>query len=262
MSTYIFPNYHLFISLIAGFCCFAAGFQLKKRLKNRMIRTFLLVLFLLLALPGLLMVGYYFHVVKAGIWFIEFRTIHHIEVINALLGLGFGYWFSGKNSRWLGVVLLIVLLGIPYIKPIIRPLTIDKENGWSGEVCLQSTGATCGPASLATIFNVFGIHKQEYEIAKASYSSNSGTEIWYLLRYAKSNGLNYTCSIKKSIMEVHPPAIVGVYLGNIGHFITVLEIQPDSVIVGDPLDGRNEYPKEKFDQVYRMDGFVVEFGKQ
>lgn len=256
----MFQNYHLFLSLVIGLCCFSIGFQLRKRIENKTMSAILSALFLLLALPGLLMVGYCFHVVKAGIWFIEFRTINHIEVINSFLGLSFGFLVSGKNSKWLGVVILIVLLAIPYIKPIIRPLTIDKEKGWSGEVCLQSTGATCGPASLATIFNVFGIHKHESEIAKASYSSNSGTEIWYLLRYAKSNGLNYTCSIKQDIMEVQPPAIMGVYLGDIGHFITVLGIQHDSVIVGDPIDGRNGYPKAKFDQVYRMDGFVVEFG--
>lgn len=255
-------NFHLFLSLIFGLCCFAISFQLRKRLENKTIRAILSALFLLLALPGLLMVGYYFHVVKAGIWFVEFRAINHIEVLNSLLGLGFGFWFSGKNSKWVGVVLLIVLLMAPYIKPIIRPLSIDKEKGWNGEVCLQSTGATCGPASLATIFNVFGIHKHESEIAKASYSSNSGTEIWYLLRYAKSNGLNYNCMEKHNIMEVQPPAIVGVYLGNIGHFITILGIQQDSVIIGDPLDGRNGYPKTKFEQIYRMDGFVVEFRKK
>jgi len=258
----MFQNYHLFFSLIIGFCCFVIGNQLRKRVENKSMRTVISVLFLLLALPGLLMVGYYFHLAKAGIWFIEFRTINHIEIINALVGLILGFWFSNKNSRWIGIPLLIVLLVIPYIKPIIRPLSIDREKGWSGDVCLQSTGATCGPASLATIFKIHGIEKHESEIAKASYSSNSGTEIWYLLRYAKSNGLNYTCSIKQNIMEVKPPAIVGVLLGDIGHFITILGVQQDSIIVGDPLDGRNGYPKAKFDQIYRMDGFVVEFGKK
>jgi hypothetical protein len=252
-------NYHLFLSIIGGFGCFLVGHLIRKRLKDHTIGAILSVIFLLLALPGLLMVGYYFHVVKAGIWFIEFRTINHIEVINALLGLILGFWFPSKNSRWIGVILLIVLLAIPYIKPIIRPLSIDGEKGWSGNVCLQSTGATCGPASLATIFKAYGIEKHESEIAKAAYSSNSGTEIWYLLRYAKSNGLKYSCSKKNNILEVKPPAIIGVYLGDIGHFITILESQRDSVIVGDPLDGRNAYAKTKFDQVYRMDGFVVEF---
>lgn len=252
-------NYHLFLSIIGGFGCFLVGHLLRKRLKNHTIGVIFSVIFLLLALPGLLMVRYYFHVVKAGIWFIEFRTINHIEVINSLLGLSFGFCLPAKKQKRIGILLMSVLLITPYLKPIIRPLSIGKEKGWSGNVCLQSTGATCGPASFATIFKAYGIEKHESEIAKAAYSSNSGTEIWYLLRYAKSNGLKYSCSKKYNIMEVKPPAIVGVYLGDIGHFITILENQRDSVIVGDPLDGRNAYAKTKFDQVYRMDGFVVEF---
>jgi len=46
---------------------------------------------------------------------------------------------------------------------------------------LQSTGSTCGPAALATIFNYYGISKSEEEIARAAFSSSSGTENWTIV---------------------------------------------------------------------------------
>jgi hypothetical protein len=206
------------------------------------------------------MIIYYFQFFNLRVWYVDFRTINFIEVSNSFIGLLMGILNRKKLGSVLSIIVLILLLIIPYVKPIIRPLSIGKERGWKDNVCLQSTRATCGPSCLATIFRHFKINKSETEIAKESYSCNSGTEIWYLLRYAKTHGLKYICVTEMDIKIIKPPAIIGVDLSSIGHFITYLDKTNDTYIIGDPLDGQSELTEEQFNKRYRkLSGFDIEF---
>lgn len=66
------------------------------------------------------------------------------------------------------------------------------RDAWEDGVCLQSTMATCGPCSLATVFRSLGEPKTEAAIARGAFNSMTSTESWYLLRYARRQGLRPT----------------------------------------------------------------------
>lgn len=253
-------NYNIFFSLIIGIIFYFIGTVIGRKIKSRSFRLLLISMAFVLSIPGLLMIFYYLHFFKLSVWYVNLRTIDFIEISNSFLGFFIGLLTPLRQSLFLNLSVLTIFLIIPYIKPIIRPTSISRESGWSDNVCLQSTGATCGPSCLATIFKYYNINKTESEIAKKSYTCASGTEIWYLLRYAKSQGLKYKCSIQDNINFIKSPAIIGIKLGTIGHFITFLGINNSNYIIGDPLDGKSEITKELFNQK-NLDGLVVEFYK-
>ncbi|HOM02358.1 MAG TPA: C39 family peptidase [Acetivibrio sp.] len=158
----------------------------------------------------------------------------------------------------------MILIIIPFIKPIIRPVSRNSQfqDRWKDGVCLQSTGSTCGPSALATIFNYYGISKSEQEIARASFSSSSGTENWYLIRYAEKNGLKTEVSYKNSLEDVPVPSIIGTYInGRIGHFITILGKEGDRFVVGDSLKGRLLLTEKEFNEYYTFSNFVLHLKK-
>ena len=255
-------NYNIFLSLGIGIILYFIGTFIGRNIRNKNLKLALLLIAFILSIPGLLMILYYLHFFKLSVWYVDLRTTEFIEVSNSFMGFFIGLLTPFRQRLFLNISVVIVLLIIPYIKPIIRPLSVTEEKGWSDNVCLQSTGATCGPSCLATIFKHFGIDKTESEIAKACYTCGSGTEIWYLLRYARSQGLNYTCSVQDNINSTRPPAIVGVKLGTIGHFITLLGRNNSNYIIGDPLNGKAEISQEQFNYSYtKLDGLIVEFYK-
>jgi hypothetical protein len=255
-------NYNIFLSLVLGIIFYLGGIVIGKKIKNKNLKYFLLFFSFILSVPGLSMILYYLQFFKLSVWYVDFRTINFIEGSNSFIGLFFGLLNPQGLRKYIYLAVLILFLIVPYIKPVLRPLNIDKERGWKDNVCLQSTGATCGPSCLATIFRHYNLNKSESEIAKASYSCSTGTEIWYLLRYAKSQGLKYQCSIHENIKSIKPPAIVGVNLGSIGHFITYLEKKDSIYIIGDPLDGQSKLTEAYFNKRYKkLDGFVVEFNE-
>jgi len=55
--------------------------------------------------------------------------------------------------------------------------------------------------------------------------------------------------------EAGQPALVGVRIGNDGHFIAVLEIHDDQVTFADPLSGKIQMSLAKFKQLYEFTGF-------
>ena len=157
--------------------------------------------------------------------------------------------------------LSLVLILIPFIKPIVLPVKphVDFQDKWVDGVCIQSGGSTCGPACLATILSMKGMRKSEEEIAANVYSSSSGTENWYMIRYAGKLGLKVHISNESSLEKIKVPSIIGTKLGNIGHFVVLLDVKDDKYIVGDPLKGRLELNKEEFLKRYKYKNFALTF---
>ena len=261
-------NYNMFISLILGSFLFLAGYKLSSIVNRNSQRLMFTVLFLFLSIPGLSFVIYYLHLIKEPIWYVEFRSINNIEVIVSFFGLFFGFTasiirkFIKFGGKAINLCLFIVCLGmifIPFCKPVLLPL---KESGfkdsWKDGVCMQSKSSTCGPSSFATIFSYYGINKSEREIAQAAFSCGSGTENWYLIRYARKNDLKIECMYKETLAEVPVPSVIGTRIGGgAGHFITVLGKDKDKFIIGDSLRGRLLLSQEEFNQWYDFEGFVM-----
>jgi hypothetical protein len=59
---------------------------------------------------------------------------------------------SARVKRIANKVIFILLLLIPFIKPIVAPFDYNRlQDRWVDGVCMQSTFSTCGPASTATL---------------------------------------------------------------------------------------------------------------
>jgi len=161
-------------------------------------------------------------------------------------------------SQSLIFILCLAFVSTPYIKPVIRPLNpVIFHEKYSDGVCMQSTSSTCGPACLVTILNQCGIVDTELSVAEHSFSCGSGTENWYLARYARQRGLYYKFSFIKNIREVQAPAIIGVGVGRSGHFITLLQYKDGLYTIGDPLIGLEKLSENELLQKYPFTGFVL-----
>ncbi len=163
----------------------------------------------------------------------------------------------------MGVTLLFVT--VPFFKMVFSPLKVEEVNQrWNGNACMQSTLATCGPASAASIFRFLGYPSSEKQIAESSYTSATGTEAWYLARYVRSRGLlanfYFQDSFDSSILF---PAIVGVRVSGNGHFIAVLKIKDGIITYVDPMIGMREMKLAVFATAFDFTGFhLIISGKE
>lgn len=217
----------------------------------------------LLAAPGLLFVVYYAHLFDGAAWFYRFRALPGTELSAA--GLGFAAGVAGaaagstaRKIAWGATALVLVL--VPFVKPILTPLDLDRLRGQPRDgVVLQTTFSSCGPAVAATLLDLLGHPASEQELAREAFTSRGGTENWYLARALRRRGFEVTFEIQPASSNVIPsPAIAGVVLrGGAGHFIAVLDSTGDTVTIVDPLDGKHTLAGAALADRYRFTGFFM-----
>lgn len=216
---------------------------------------------LLLAIPCALAVFYYTHLFDNAIWYYQLRSVPWIEL--TFSGIGF---LGGVIHRWNDAetrvgravvpVLFAVILLIPFMKPILQPLDMASlRDKCSGSVCLQSSFATCGPASAATILRGMGKPVTEKELAVDSYTYAGGTEAWYLARAIRRQGADAEFVFSNSAFP--SPSIAGVWVGA-GHFIAIEKATDKSVTYVDPLTGESTVTPVQLRARYRFTGFFLE----
>lgn len=218
-----------------------------------------------LSLPALLFAGYYLHTLPEWAWFYSLRSWTGSEFLVIPLGCAGGAVASLLPRLLLGLPLFAYLAPalIPYTKPLFGPIP-DAFFGerWRGNVCLQSTASTCGPASVCSVLKRLGLACSERTVARAAYSYSGGTEAWYLARYVRSRGLVARFDFRGTFSpEVGMPAVVGVRLWGAGHFVAVLGIEGDQVSVADPLYGEERVPLAEFRRRYQFTGFHMVIAK-
>ncbi len=222
-------------------------------------RILLALLALVAASPGASFAAYYAHILPESSWYYQFRSIAGTELLVVFLGVA-----GGLAATLLPrVLLLLPLLGVaafsiaPIIKPFIGPIAGDAlKDEWDGAVCLQSTPSTCGAASTATILRYLGGEAGESQLAAEAHSYNGGTEAWYLARAARSRGYDVHFDFGSSFSpDGGLPAVVGVRLGVVGHFIAILGQEGDRFLVGDPLIGRELLSRDDLQKRYAFTGF-------
>ena len=244
------------VSLAAFFLChrWAQGQPPSRRLRLALVA-------LLLAIPGASFTGYYLHLVPEPAWYYEFRSWSGTEFLLCFVGIagGFTATMLPKQLRLVPLVATAVLSLAPIMKPFIAPLRMDAlRDEWSGVVCMQSTPSTCGAASAATSLRSLGISATEDQLARASHSYAGGTEAWYLARTLRQQGADARFRFATGFnAEVELPAIAGVRLGAIGHFIALLARNGDRFRVGDPLIGPEELSKDELLARYQFTGFYL-----
>jgi predicted double-glycine peptidase len=252
------PNWLGVISAILAFAAFFVVYRVAKDAPVKR-RILLALLATVAATPGATFAAYYAHIFPESGWYYEFRSIRGTEFLVVFLGVA-----GGMVATLLPRVLLVLpLLGVaafsiaPIIKPFMAPIPAGTlRDEWDGGICLQSTPSTCGAASTATILKQLGVKATESELAAEAHSYAGGTEAWYLARAARSRGLDVDFVFTAGVTpENGLPAVVGVRLGKIGHFIPILGREGDRFIVGDPLHGRELLSRDELDERYEFTGF-------
>jgi len=268
-------NWLFFPVIMLAIIFFYAGSAITKkfadRTRNGLVVIGLLLLSVVFSIPGLLFTLYYLHLFDNSIWFYEFRAVPLTELLAS--GLGFlGGVISAlpikkrlfpSGSNLIPLMLLILWLSMPYIKPIIFAEDLNSfKDKWKDGVTIQSA-SSCGPASTATLLKKLGHSVTEKEIAEEVYTSSRGTENWYLARAIRSRGFKVSYIQKKPNPDNLPyPSIAGVTLQNgIGHFIAILGEIDGRWIVGDSLEGKLKLDKNSIGDKYHFTGFFMVVSK-
>ena len=255
-------------ALLAGML-FWIGSRVEPKLVSRPQRIGFITFAIGIALPGLLFAAYYTRLFGEPIWLYRFRAAPATELTAAGVGLIAGlihearqkYGLLRKQLRSLTVpAILAVIIGAPYVKPLIRPLKRNQlSEQWQEGVCLQSTPSTCGPASAATIASSLGKRVTEAELVRDSFTYAGGTENWYLVRALRKRGFEVEFKPTPADAAAFPTsAIAGVKLPQgTGHFIALLNQAGSNYIGSDPLTGRFETTLEEMKANYEFTGFFL-----
>jgi hypothetical protein len=121
-----------------------------------------------------------------------------------------------------------------------------------------------------------GVDVGERALAAEADTTTSGTLNWLLARAIRARGVDVRFTEPASIDDVRAPAIVGVGVGTLGHFVAYLGTQPPAstadargdlvigdlvigdLVIGEPLKGRVVMTRAAFDARYRFDRFALE----
>lgn len=249
----------LLLAAAAALVAFIVGRFLARRNSFGGARVVALVLVVCAGLPCLLFIAYYAHVVDTLIYF-EWRARPVTDALPSLVGLTVGWFSSRATGRGVlaSAVATLVLVGLAHAKPHLIPLTQPLQDAWQANVCLQSTEATCGPCSAATVLRSLGVTANEAGLAAQAHTSATGTLNWLLVRALRARGLTANFRQPRRIEDVAAPAIVGVRVGQVGHFISYMGRDAKGYLLGDPLVGPETLSPAQFARRYQFDQFAIE----
>ena len=188
----------------------------------------------------------------------------------AVLAFAFGsHLVRPRNRRSLLLLACVVAVFAVQQKVwhVVRPTAYDLEGRVVDGICFQSTGYTCGAASAVTLLNVMGVKATEGEMAELMRTPPgrgvSDVAAAYGLKRKLARALR---SERVSLEAVGPdqldnlptPFLVGLKFKIwCDHMVCVLDIDKDAVVVGNPLTGREVWPRPEFDDEVRGLAVVV-----
>jgi hypothetical protein len=137
-------------------------------------------------------------------------------------------------------------------------------------VCIQGTTYTCGPAEAVTALDRLGLKGEEGAIAIAAYSNPvTGTPTDLLCGALEElyieDGLTCEYRFFDTIAELK---LVGLsiavikYSPMVDHYVVVLDISDDEIVLGDPLRGERTLTHDEFREIWRHDGVVLKKGEK
>ena len=158
-----------------------------------------------------------------------------------------------RRAAATGVLALLLYYGpLPAVLTLaVRPSLASTPTRLDARhVCLQSHAYTCGPAAAVTCLARLNVPAQEGSIAIAARCAPAIGTDGVLLAAALSEKfppLRCTYRYAASIDDLTAPAIVEVILPDIGgHYVAILQINPDSLLIGDPLSGQYILSRQEF----------------
>jgi hypothetical protein len=264
-------NWMLIPTLLCAGLLFGIGLMVARSLFDGKKSAVLFAIASAAAAPGIIFAVYNLKIFNEPIWLYRWRALPFSELSASGVGFLMGCLherFAGKlklsrvGKKILFPVLLLMIISIPYLKPIFRPMKASQfHERWSDGVCLQSSDSTCGPASAATLLQARGRNVTERQMATEAFTSNSGTENWYLNRSLRKHGV--VVEYRKTEPQpssLYFPAIAGVRLldqNGPGHFIAVLDRQGADYVIGDPLVGKVKMTVKQLQAEYYFTGFFM-----
>jgi predicted double-glycine peptidase len=141
---------------------------------------------------------------------------------------------------------------------------VAREDG----VCRQTTGYSCGAAAAATLLAQLGAPATEREMAeRCGAGALTGTDEFAVCRGLRQKLAGTGRHVRlihadgESLRRAPLPALATVKFSFlVDHWVAVLEIRDDVVVVGDPLRGRVSMPRREF--LGRWRGVLVTVERQ
>ncbi|MDP6505079.1 MAG: cysteine peptidase family C39 domain-containing protein, partial [Planctomycetota bacterium] len=177
-----------------------------------------------------------------------------------------------KSPRQRGMVKLLLALAIlynflPFALPVLAmPHQMSLSNRLNKDgVCIQSNGFNCGPAAAVIALRSFGIDAQEGQVAIESRTAPvMGTDLVNLAETLKKHCSGRPISLKlgvyKSVDEIRrADAFLTIVERTTfaAHFVTVLAVTDEHVLIGDPASGLIGMTHEQFESVWRHVGVAL-----
>jgi predicted double-glycine peptidase len=137
-------------------------------------------------------------------------------------------------------------------------------------VCIQGTGYTCGPAAAVTLLRRHGFPADESDLAlRGKASEHTGTDGPGLVAAVEdrfeSSGVRAKTMCWKTLDELQQAgeclAVIR-YDQNIDHWVAVLEVTSESVVLGDPISGKRVMSLPKFTAVWTGEVVCFHFSKK
>lgn len=205
-------------------------------------------------------------------WIVQGRTkFALVAVVPILLLLPLFHLTGNPRVRRYGSAFLVLVVSIYAVWPFAAsatnrgylnslPTRFDKDG-----ICLQSTDYTCGPAAAVTALASLGLRGEEGKIAIASHASSAiGTPPDMLCRglqnlYA-TNGLRCELRYFAGLSDLpagRPVLAVIKYTFLEDHYVVILGVTPEYVLVADSNRGKVAYPHATFLKRWRKLGIVL-----
>jgi hypothetical protein len=154
----------------------------------------------------------------------------------------------------LTAVMLLYYVLFPILLPLAArpslaaiPTRFDRQ-----QTCLQTHTYTCGPASAVTCLRALHIDATESALAIAANAAPAlGTDPILLAdainHLAAPHHLHCNYRLIQTLDRLTTPAIANLFNPHYGgHYVAVLQVTPDYVLVGDPLNGTAKWSHEDF----------------
>jgi hypothetical protein len=187
-------------------------------------------------------------------WSVIKRLPHQLEKI-----------LVGVFSSWVVVTFSL----IPFLQPALAEkelLSIETRVDSKG-ICRQNTGYTCGPAAAVTALRRLEIQADEGDIAVHAFSNSrwgTDTDSLCLALDELHGAQGLTCKYRTfaSIDDLKNtdgiPIVLIKFAYLVDHYVAVLDVTDEEVVLGDPLDGRRVLTHDEFQKIWRGYGIVLQ----
>jgi predicted double-glycine peptidase len=166
---------------------------------------------------------------------------------------------------------MAIVVGWFSLMPFLAPALLQSEHASlktlinAEGLCFQTTDYTCGPAAAVTALGKLGIDAEEGNLAILAHSSPVVGTLPQCLSDAidkqySSLGLESTFRMFNSVDQLKEADYTLVIVKDhflSDHCIVVLEVRDDSIVVADPVRGKEIISRQSFENMWRFSGITI-----